>query len=388
MGSAAQLRPLVVFADDWGRHPSSCQHLVRHLLGSRSITWVNTIGTRPPRLDLGTARRAAGKLRGWASPKSRATSAAGTGPAPRVISPKMWPSFASRFGRGLNRRLLARALSAGRLGLSEAPVVLTTLPITVDVVPLWPGARWVYYCVDDFSVWPGYDGATMGRLERELVPKMHKVVAVSETLRRHLATLGAESELLTHGVDLAHWRHPAPSEWPEFADLPRPWAVFWGVIDRRLDLAFLSALAERMTAGTVLLVGPREDPDPRLDRIPKVAVRGAVPFARLPSLAREAAVLVMPYADLPVTRAMQPLKLKEYLVAGRPVVVRDLPSVGPWRDALDAVDTPVAFADAVLARLGGEVPPGQAAARGRLSGESWAAKAQQLAGWLDAPPGG
>ncbi len=91
----------------------------------------------------------------------------------------------------------------------------------------------------------------------------------------------------------------------------------------------------------------------------------------------------MPYADLPVTRAMQPLKLKEYLATGRPVVVRSLPSTGAWRDALDAVSTSEEFAAAVLARLGGEAPAGQAAARRRLSGESWAAKAQQLAGWLD-----
>ena len=37
----------------------------------------------------------------------------------------------------------------------------------------------------------------------------------------------------------------------------------------------------------------------------------------------------MPYADLPVTRAMQPLKLKEYLVTDRPVVVADLPADQP-----------------------------------------------------------
>ena len=49
--------PLLVFSDDWGRHPSSCQHLVRHLLPRRRVTWVNTIGMRPPRLDLATAKR-------------------------------------------------------------------------------------------------------------------------------------------------------------------------------------------------------------------------------------------------------------------------------------------------------------------------------------------
>ena len=55
----------------------------------------------------------------------------------------------------------------------------------------------------------------------------------------------------------------------------------------------------------------------------------------------------MPYADLPVTRAMQPLKLKEYLATGKPVVVRDLPATEPWADCLDVAETPEAFAAAV-----------------------------------------
>jgi hypothetical protein len=57
--------PLLVFSDDWGRHPSSCQHLISHLLPTRQVVWVNTIGTRPPRLDLATVKRGFEKLRQW-----------------------------------------------------------------------------------------------------------------------------------------------------------------------------------------------------------------------------------------------------------------------------------------------------------------------------------
>src|SRR5206468_2535167 len=102
--------PLLVFADDWGRHPSSCQHLIRHLLDRRAVDWVNTIGTRRPRLDLATLRRAVGKVWDWLRPR-RAASALPDNL--RVHSPRMWPSFASGLARGLNRRLLRRQL--GRL---------------------------------------------------------------------------------------------------------------------------------------------------------------------------------------------------------------------------------------------------------------------------------
>ena len=42
----------VVFADDWGRHPSSCQHLFRRIVPHAQVLWVNTIGLRVPRLNV------------------------------------------------------------------------------------------------------------------------------------------------------------------------------------------------------------------------------------------------------------------------------------------------------------------------------------------------
>jgi hypothetical protein len=103
--------PLLVFADDWGRHPSSCQHLVSHVLPRRPVVWVNTIGTRPPRLDRATLRRGFEKVGQWVGLKAspgRQPGEDGIHPNLCVLNPKMWPSFRSRLARGLNRRLLTR----------------------------------------------------------------------------------------------------------------------------------------------------------------------------------------------------------------------------------------------------------------------------------------
>ncbi len=388
--------PLLVFADDWGRHPSSAQHLVRRLLGRREVVWVNTVGTRPPRLDRATLTRGFEKLREWTGFGVRARheeQEQSPGMAipglssPRVLAPKMWPSFRSRPARALNRRLLLRALLPVLEALPRPPVVVTTLPLVADLVGRVPAARWVYYCVDDFGVWPGLDGRTMRVMERELVAKVDSVVAVSDTLQAHVATLGKPSHLLTHGVDLDHWTRPVPNALPPplagLSDVPKPWVVFWGVVDRRMDLAVVRRLSESLTAGTVVLVGPRDDPDPALLRLPRVTAVPPAAYADLPALASAAAVLVMPYADLPVTRAMQPLKLKEYLATGRPAVVRDLPSTRPWAECCDVADTPERFAEAVGARLRDGLPEGQRAARGRLAAEGWDAKAVEFERWID-----
>ena len=373
--------PLLVFADDWGRHPSSCQHLVGRLLGRHSTTWVNTIGTRKPRFDLDTLRRGVEKLSHWFR---RSNSAKTPLPANlRVLNPRMFPSFDSRFARWLNRKLLTSSISAAIAEFDSAPIVVTTIPLVADLVGALPVRRWVYYCVDDFSLWPGLDGGTLRQMETELVRRVDVTIAVSETLQNRLASMGRSAHLLTHGVDMDFWSaSPADTKLPALDGLERPLIVFWGVVDRRMDSAFLSTLSARMQRGTIILTGPQADPDPALSSVARIVRTGPLPFESLPALATEAAVLIMPYADLPVTRAIQPLKLKEYLATGKPVVGRDLPATRPWHDCLDLVDTPDEFASAVERRLVDGVPDSQRLARRRLVDEGWDAKAQAFEHWL------
>jgi len=298
----------------------------------------------------------------------------------------MWPWFSSALDRRLNRRLLAKQLMPAIRELPEPPVAVTTLPIVADLTDVIPVDRWIYYCVDDFSLWPGLDGVALRRLEERLLPRMDEVVAVSDTLRDRLTTLTDRPvHLLTHGVDLDFWAGDSDEPVAGLSGLEPPLVVFWGVTDRRMDVAFVRQLAADLTRGTVVLVGPLDSPDPALLKLPRVVHLGPQPFHRLPGLAREAAVLVMPYADLPVTRAMQPLKLKEYLATGKPVVVRDLPATRDWSDALDLAGTPEAFSRAVRLRLREGLPAGHRAARARLARESWAAKARTFERWIGRP---
>jgi glycosyltransferase involved in cell wall biosynthesis len=395
--STRELRPpLLVFSDDWGRHPSSCQHLIRELLPTREVLWVNTIGTRPPRFDLRTAQRVVEKLKHWGAaasqPQVRSNEPSHPALAPRILSPRMWPSFASSAARKLNQTMLTRALMPAIERMAQPPVAITSLPIVADLVGQLPVAKWIYYCVDDFSVWPGYDGKTMGAMERALVPKMHDTIAASETLAHGLRHLRANPMLITHGVDLSHWsRRPdqGHTELPEFAGLEGPYIVFWGVIDRRMDIDWVAGLSDALLSqnrpGTIVLFGPHEDPDPRLRELPRVSLRGTVSFERLAHIAAHSSVLIMPYQDMPATRAMQPLKLKEYLASGLPVVVRDLPATRPWSDACDVCDGSEAFMRSVLMRVDSGASEEQKQARLRLNSESWKAKAALLEQVIDAP---
>src|SRR5262245_59315488 len=113
--------PLLWFADDWGRHPSSSQHLARQLLPHRRIHWVNTTGTRKPRLNLRKFKRGFEKIRQWSRPANAELPANLS-----VSSPTMWPWFTRAGDRCINRTLLTRHL---RRHISTPPVIVTTLPL-------------------------------------------------------------------------------------------------------------------------------------------------------------------------------------------------------------------------------------------------------------------
>ena len=164
-----------------------------------------------------------------------------------------------------------------------------------------------------------------------------------------------------------------PSWWPSGG---KSIFLFWGVVDQRLDVEFCQAIARE--CGVLVLLGPQQSPDSRLQKESNIIMPGPAAYEELPRLAGAWDVLMMPYDDLPVTRAIQPLKFKEYLATGKAVISRRLPATEPWGDAADLVDSVEQLLEAVKARIGNPLPESQKQARLKLGEESWRSKAERL----------
>ena len=287
-----------MFSDDWGRHPSSSQHVIRRLLPRYRVLWVNTIGTRAPSAGLG--HRAAGR-RETARPGSARPATRNAWPANlTVTSPRMWPWFAGRHDRWLNRLLLLRSLTPQVHSLPGPVAAITTIPIVADLVGRLPVDRWVYYCVDDFSQWPGLDQRTMRQTEERLIPRMDRIIAVSEPCGRSWPRLGRQTTLLTHGVDLAMWttekgtgvvfgrdgRTPengsVENDPRPLFEAPKPWVVFWGVVDRRMDTLVRATTGGATGGGHDPAGGARPGSGPG---VAAVAASGGPAAAALPTAA-------------------------------------------------------------------------------------------------------
>jgi len=369
------------FADDWGRHPSSAQYLARELARRHCVLWVNTIGMRRPKLDLYTVTRGLEKIRQWfrlCSWKSDSKLQL------HVLNPVLFPDWRSKAIQRINASSIAFLVRKYSIRYRKALIGVTALPLPREWLNTVPVYAWVYYCVDKFSDWPGLDGETLRVCECATIAQARLTIAASTRLQEHVTKHGKACKLLTHGIDLETWLDNNPGQLENCPlNLKKPAAVWWGLLDERIDWSWLFYAASQLPDIHFVLIGPTRCKPPAVNQYSNISFLGAVPVIWLPAVARQSDVLLMPYAENEVTRAMQPLKLLEYLATGKPIVARRLPALERWRDFATLCDTREAFVAGISSAVRERLSVNQIEERMHLlRSESWKAKAQQFLSWL------
>jgi UDP-galactopyranose mutase len=103
--------------------------------------------------------------------------------------------------------------------------------------------------------------------------------------------------------------------------ISQPRVGFYGVIDERIDLGLLAAIADAQRDWQFVLLGPVAKVDPNaLPRRENIHDLGTKPYADLPTYLAGWNVAIMPFALNEATRYISPTKTLEYLAAGKPVV--------------------------------------------------------------------
>lgn len=378
-------RELLVFADDWGRHPSSCQHLVRRLRDEYRVLWANTIGTRSPKADGFTLRRGIEKLNQWRRGLQQET------PTMAVLDLPMLPRVGGRVAEAANRTLVGTRLRMAlrQCGMSR-PVVLTTLPFVANLVRSVPQSGLVYYCTDDFSHWPGAERESLLAAERETLAQADLVLAVSRALEERLkaaAPNSARVHYLLHGVDCAHFEQTqhAVSAAP-VARLSGPRIGYFGLIYEKLDFELLTAVAKQWSTGSLVMIGPVDSCPDEFRRLPNVHLMGAQRYEDLPAWLAGLDVLLLPYVRDEMIRQSSPLKLRECLAAGKPTVSVDIAEVRRFAPHVRVASSRDEFVAAVRQAL---EPQSASAARERqlaVACDDWNCRAVELRQLIESLP--
>ncbi len=372
-------RGFIVFSDDWGEHPSSSQHLFRRIAATHDVLWVNTIGMRKPRLsslDLTKARRKIRKMLDWKPDRAKKRD---DPPRLMVCQPFMLPYANNPLIRRVNAASVKRAVSkrARQMGM-RAPVLVSSVPNACDLVGKLGESRTVYYCVDDFSQWTGFDHDLVREMDASLLAKADIVLATSDFLHDHLRQSGKPVSMLTHGVDIDHFAFIPEREHPVLANIAGPRVGFFGVIDDRLDQTLVAAIAGARPDVAFVFAGPVLSPQQQLRDLPNVHFLGSLAYAHLPFLVAGLSALILPYKVNDSTAAISPLKLKEYLATGRPVIATPMHEVLAFADHIGCHSNASAWLSALDAALQLPLRNGQQAVPDWLQQESWDHKAQQM----------
>lgn len=374
----------IVFSDDWGRHPSSSQHLFRRMPpGSRAL-WVETIGLRPPRLTSYDARRILEKVRGWISPGSPASEPPWCETPAGLVryAPPMHPFYGSPAGAASNDALLVRLLRRRLAALGfDRPVLVTTVPNACGLVGRLGERAAIYYCVDDFETWPGYAGGAIRAMEEKLLARVDGLVVTAAALGERRGRPGLPLLSLPHGVDVGLFAAGGPRP-TALAGLPSPLLLSAGLYDERVDTELLGAVLEANPTWHLALVGRRTAPPNPLDAHPRVRVLPGVPYPQVPAYLSAADVLLVPYRRNAQTDTINPLKLREFLATGRPVAATALPEIVSACGALvQTGDGPEGFGAAVSRAL--SAPPESAGARrDSVLPDAWEARAAAFFAFL------
>jgi glycosyltransferase involved in cell wall biosynthesis len=289
----------------------------------------------------------------------------------RRSDPRGPRALARSFGaweRGVRRAAAARGLSR--------PALITTHPLVPGFAELAWASAVTFYAYDDLAAspplrpwWPAYEEVYRRTRERG-----HRVVGVSQAIIDRIAPTGP-CAVVPNGVDPAEWVAPAPPPaW--FASLPGPRLLYVGSLDSRVDVEQLARTARAYPSASMTVVGPLLDEAhfAALRAEPNVHLQGAVDREAIVSLVSAADVCLIPHVRNALTEAMSPLKLYEYLAAGRPVAALDVP---PIRDVSPRVVIADSLADAVAGAL--RLGPASEAERRRFAEEhSWRSRQDRI----------
>jgi len=198
------------------------------------------------------------------------------------------------------------------------------LPLMADLAP----RAVIYDCMDELSA---FRGAPRQMLQREqaLLRRADLVLTGGPSLYEAKHALHPNVLCLPSAVDALHFDRAnalARSGLVARADalqgqVPTPRLGYYGVIDERLDLDLVAAVADADRSWQVVMVGPVVKIDPAaLPQRPNVHWLGPQPYEVLPQLVAGWDVCLMPFALNESTRFISPTKTLEYMAAGRPVV--------------------------------------------------------------------
>jgi len=337
-GSSEDRPTILYFGNDWAaENRTSSHHVARWLAKRYRVIYVESPGLRAPK---GTGR----DLKKLLSKVGLALR--GPRPTPEGLQVQTLlqiPLHGSKLVRRANRELLLLTLKLlMRLQGVKRPLTWFVVPHLASVVGELGERMSVYYCIDDYAALPDVDVAAVRDMDDTLTRKADLVFVASGTLLEGKRALNANTHVSAHGVDFDHFvkaQDPKLEIPADAASLPRPIIGFFGLIERWIELSLVRYLAEQRPNWTFLMIGRIAVPENEVPRLPNIHYLGRRPYETLPAYGKAFTAAIIPYHLTQQVINSNPIKLREYLAMGKPIVSVSTPEIDKFREFVSIART-------------------------------------------------
>ncbi len=374
--------PIIAFAKDWNSDHTSNHHVLRELAKTRQVLWLNSVGTRTPQLssarDLSTIKR---KLREATRGAHRVEHDLW------VATPLVLPFPHNAIARAINRQLLRATIRALRwqLGITRFDL-WTFLPNVADYVGTLGEELAIYYCVDEWSMFSHLDPEATVAAEQELLERVDAVFAVNTALADAKRATCAAAYVSPHGVDhelFARALDETTQVPADLAALPGPRIGFYGTLRDWVDLELIAHVARARPRWSIALIGQELTDLAAIRGIPNVHLLGQKRHDELAAYCKGFDVAMIPYRIDPRMAFVNPLKLREYLSAGLPVVSTPVPEVARYPDLCRVAADGDGFVAAIERALEETTASSRAARSEAMCTETWSARVDDVSRRID-----
>ncbi|UQA58935.1 glycosyltransferase family 1 protein [Polyangium aurulentum] len=279
-----------------------------------------------------------------------------TEPCVWVAVPHLPPGLSPEESERVQRRLLDEMIREHAI---LEYVLWYYTPMAMAFTEHLAPAAVIYDCMDELSAFAHAPPALRER-EAALMRRADVVFTGGHSLYEAKRDLHPNIHPLPSSVDVSHFaraRYPkADGEPADQASIPGPRLGFFGVVDERMDLDLVAAIADARPQWHIVMLGPVVKIDPAsLPRRSNIHWLGMKKYDELPAYLAGWDVALLPFARNASTRFISPTKTPEYLAAGKPVVstsIRDVVRPYGEQGLVSIADTPADFVAAIESYLG------------------------------------
>jgi glycosyltransferase involved in cell wall biosynthesis len=304
-----------------------------------------------------------------------------------VYSPFTLPVHHISWARPLNEAVLRYQMQRlmRKLRMS-APVVWIACPAACDAAIKMEKAKLVYQRTDRYEDDPDVDRNVILGYDRKLKAAADITVYVNRLLYDQEAAQCKKAFFLDHGVDYEMFATAEldPDKPEDIAGIKRPIVGYFGALDgHKLDVGFLDAVAERLPDMSFVFIGKPSLDFSVLSARKNVWLLGQKTYEEVPHYGKCFDVTILPWKINKWTQAANPIKFKEYLALGKPVV--STPSFSELRRYLDVVyeaSSPEEFAECIRKAYSQDSAELVKKRRQRVAETSWDSKAELVLGEL------